>query len=109
MRQTHPKNTNVNITLLLVTNTAWSKPYTENDRIKGQTKAKNFFEVSVSEAISAIRNLSGGFGEIKYEEVYYLDLKTLNLVWGGAVMLVNWQVTKRMLMVGKLCEMPMAL
>ena len=83
MRQTHPKNTNVNITLLLVTNTAWSKPYTENDRIKGQTKAKNFFEVSVSEAISAIRNLSGGFGGIKYEEVYYLDLKTLNLVCGG--------------------------
>ena len=108
MRQTHPKNTNVNITLLLVTNTAWSKPYTENDRIKGQTKAKNFFEVSVSEAISAIRNLSGGFGGIKYEEVYNLDLKIL-ILCGGAVMLVNWQVTKRMLMVGKLCEMPMAL
>ena len=38
---------------------------------------REFFEVGISEVITAIRNTAPNFGGIKYEEIYYQDLKKI--------------------------------
>ena len=43
---------------------------------------REFFEVSIPEAIIAIRKTATKFGGIKYEEIYYDDLKTVSFEHG---------------------------
>ena len=43
---------------------------------------REFFEVGISEVITAIRNTAPNFGGIKYEEIYYQDLKKIEYEGG---------------------------
>ncbi|MDC0541111.1 GIY-YIG nuclease family protein [Paracoccaceae bacterium] len=43
---------------------------------------REFFEVGISEVITAIRNTATNFGGMKYEEIHYDDLKTVSFEHG---------------------------
>ena len=43
---------------------------------------REFFEVGISEVITAIRNTAPNFGGMKYEEIHYDDLKTVSFEHG---------------------------
>ena len=43
---------------------------------------REFFEVGISEVITAIRNTAPNFGGIKYEEIYYQDLRKIEYEGG---------------------------
>ena len=44
---------------------------------------REFFEVSILEVINAIRDTAPNFGGIKYEEIYYQDLRKIEYECGG--------------------------
>ena len=44
---------------------------------------REFFEVGILEVINAIRNTAPNFGKIKYEEIYYQDLRKIEYKAGN--------------------------